>query len=119
MEPSTGQSYSRDPRSTAKRAEEYLKFTGIGDTVYIGPEPEFFVFDDVRFKVDYSGAMYQLDDIEGPYNSDKIYPEGNMGHRPRVKWVFPCGTGGFRLRSARRNGYHSARNGRQHGQASP
>ncbi|GGO05832.1 glutamine synthetase [Iodidimonas muriae] len=85
LEPSTGQPYGRDPRSTAKRAEEYLKFTGIGDTVYIGPEPEFFVFDDVRFKVDYSGAMYQLDDIEGPYNSDKIYPEGNMGHRPRVK----------------------------------
>jgi len=85
LEPDTGQPYARDPRSTAKRAEEYLKFTGIGDTAFFGPEPEFFVFDDVRFKVDYSGAMYALDDIEGPYNSDKAYPDGNPGHRPRIK----------------------------------
>ena len=85
LEPSTGQPYGRDPRSTAKRAEEYLKFSGIGDVAYFGPEPEFFVFDDVRFSVGYSGAMYALDDIEGPYNSGKIYPDGNMGHRPRIK----------------------------------
>ncbi|GHF28789.1 glutamine synthetase [Kordiimonas sediminis] len=85
LEPSTGQDYARDPRSTAKRAEEYLKFTGIGETAYFGPEPEFFMFDDVRFKVDYSGAMYQLDDIEGPYNTAKTYEGGNFAHRPRAK----------------------------------
>lgn len=85
LEPSTGQPYGRDPRSTAKKAEAYLKFTGIGDTAYFGPEPEFFVFDDVKFKVGYQGAMYQIDDVEGPYNSDKNYEGGNYGHRPRVK----------------------------------
>lgn len=85
LEPATGQGYDRDPRSTAKRAEEYLKFTGIGDTAFFGPEPEFFVFDDVKFRVDYDGASYQLDDIEGPYNTDRHYEEGNTGHRPRVK----------------------------------
>ncbi len=85
LEPSTGQPYGRDPRSTAKKAEAYLKFTGIGDTAYFGPEPEFFVFDDVKFKVGYQGAMFQIDDVEGPYNSDKNYEGGNYGHRPRVK----------------------------------
>ena len=84
-EPSTGQSYGRDPRSIAKRAEEYLKFTGIGDTAFIGPEPEFFMFDDVRFHVGYNGASYEIDDIEGPYNSNRKYEEGNYGHRPGVK----------------------------------
>ena len=85
LEPSTGQPYGRDPRSTAKKAEAYLKFTGIGDTAFFGPEPEFFVFDDVKFKVDYQGAMFQIDDVEGPYNSGKTYEGGNYGHRPRVK----------------------------------
>ena len=84
-EPSTGQSYGRDPRSTAKRAEEYLKFTGIGDTAFFGPEPEFFMFDDVKFNVGYNGASYSIDDIEGPYNSGKSYDEGNYGHRPGIK----------------------------------
>jgi len=85
LEPATGQGYGRDPRSTAKRAESYLKFTGIGDTAYFGPEPEFFVFDDVKFGSSYNGASYQIDDVEGPYNSNKSYEEGNYGHRPRVK----------------------------------
>lgn len=85
LEPSTGQPYGRDPRSTAKKAEAYLKFTGIGDTAFFGPEPEFFVFDDVKFNVGYQGAMYQIDDVEGPYNSAKNYEGGNYGHRPRVK----------------------------------
>jgi len=84
-EPSTGEGYNRCPRSTAAAAQEYLKFTGIGDTAYFGPEPEFFVFDDVRFGVGYDGAFYKLDDIEGPYNSGKEYEEGNYAHRPRAK----------------------------------
>jgi glutamine synthetase len=85
IEPSTGEMYGRDPRSTAKRAEAYLQQTGIGDTAYFGPEAEFFVFDDVKFHVGYSGASYSLDDIELPQNSGRAYDEGNMGHRPRVK----------------------------------
>ncbi len=85
LDPATGQAYGRDPRSTAKKAEEYLKFSGLGDTAYFGPEPEFFMFDDVRFKNSYSGAMYEIDDIEGPYNTAKSYEGGNTGHRPRVK----------------------------------
>jgi len=84
-EPATGQGYARDPRSTAKRAEDYLKFTGIGDTAFFGPEPEFFVFDDVKFKSNYQGAMYEISDVEGPYNSAHSFEEGNYGHRPRVK----------------------------------
>jgi glutamine synthetase len=85
VEPSTGQLYDRCPRATAKRAEAYLKQSKIGDTAYIGPEAEFFVFDDVKFNVGYNGAMYSLDDIEGPYNSGRSYEEGNFAHRPRVK----------------------------------
>ena len=84
-EPGTGQAYSRDPRSTAKRAEAYLGSTGIGDTAYFGPEAEFFVFDDVRYKVTMNGAGYEIDSEEGPYNSFTKYPDGNTGHRPGIK----------------------------------
>ncbi|HTG38203.1 type I glutamate--ammonia ligase [Sphingomonas sp.] len=85
VEPSTGELYARDPRSTAKRAESYVKTTGIGDTVYVGPEAEFFMFDDVRFENTYSSSYYKIDDIELPGNSSKEYEGGNMGHRPRAK----------------------------------
>lgn len=85
IEPSTGQPYSRDPRSTAKRAEAYLNYTGIGDTAYFGPELEFFVFDDVRFDVGMNGSFYALDSEESPANSGRVYEMNNMGHRPRVK----------------------------------
>jgi glutamine synthetase len=85
VEPGTGELYSRDPRSTAKRAEAYLKTTGIGDTVYIGPEAEFFMFDDVRFENNYSTSYYKIDDIELPGNTGREYEGGNMGHRPRAK----------------------------------
>jgi glutamine synthetase len=85
VEPSTGQLYDRDPRSTAKRAEAYLKGTGIGDTAYVGPEAEFFVFDDVRFGQTYSSGYYHLDDIELPTNTGTKYEAGNLGHRPRAK----------------------------------
>jgi glutamine synthetase len=84
-EPSTGQRYVRDPRGTAKKAEEYLKSTGIGDAAYFGPEAEFFIFDNVKFGTGSNYGIYQLDSIEGPGASLKDYPEGNMGHRPAVK----------------------------------
>ena len=84
-EPSTGQAYSRDPRSVAKRAEAYLTSTGVGDTAYFGPEAEFFVFDDARFKVSMNHTFYEIDSEEGPYASDRHFPEGNSGHRPGVK----------------------------------
>jgi glutamine synthetase len=85
VEPSTGQPYNRDPRSLAKRAQAYLASTGVGDTAYFGPEAEFFVFDDVRYKVAMNTCSYELDSDEGPYVSGKIMPEGNVGHRPPVK----------------------------------
>ena len=84
-EPRTGEHYGRGPRGVAKRAEEYLIETGIGDTAYFGPEAEFFVFDSVRFRVEQNRAFYEIDSKEGPYNSDKEYDEGNLGHRPRAK----------------------------------
>ncbi len=84
-EPSTMTGYERDPRSLAKRAEEYLKSTGIADTAYFGPENEFFVFDDVRYEVGMRSMSYAIDSIEAAWNSNKAYDEGNMGHRPGVK----------------------------------
>jgi glutamine synthetase len=85
VEPSTGELYARDPRSTAKRAEAYLQSTGIGDTVYVGPEAEFFLFDDVRFENSYATSYYKIDDIELPTNSGREYEGGNLAHRPRAK----------------------------------
>jgi glutamine synthetase len=85
LEPTTGQAYSRDPRSTAKRAEAYLKSSGIGDTAFFGPELEFFVFDDVRFNVSMNSTFYSIDEMEGPYNAGRGFDRGNIGHRPAVK----------------------------------
>jgi glutamine synthetase len=85
LEPLTGQNYSRDPRSIAKNAEAYLKSTGIADTMFVGPEAEFFVFDDVRFDVRMNGAFYEFTSEEGPYVSGDKMDEGNTGHRPPIK----------------------------------
>ncbi len=85
VEPSTMQGYERDPRSVAKRAEAYLKSTGIADTAYFGPEPEFFIFDDVRWSADMSGCFVKIDSQEAGWNSEKVFPDGNIGHRPGVK----------------------------------
>ena len=85
IEPATMQGYERDPRSIAKRAEAYLKSTGIADTAYFGPEAEFFVFDDVRWDVEMSGAFYEVDSQEAAWNTGRIHEEGNIGHRPGVK----------------------------------
>ena len=78
-------SYERDPRGIAKKAEVYLKSTGVGDKAYFGPEPEFFVFDDVHYKNDMNETSFKIDSIEGPYNTGKKYENGNMGHRPGIK----------------------------------
>ncbi len=85
LEPSTMQGYERDPRSVAKRAEAYLASTGIADVAYFGPEPEFFVLDDVRWSVDMSGSMVKVDSEEAEWNSERVYEDGNIGHRPGVK----------------------------------
>ncbi len=85
VEPSTGELYARDPRSTAKRAEAYVKASGAGDTVYVGPEAEFFMFDDVKFENGYHTSSFKIDDIELPTNTGTHYEGGNLGHRPRAK----------------------------------
>ena len=84
-DPATGKPYTRDPRSIAKAAEAYLKKSGVGDTAYFGPEAEFFIFDDVKIDVKMNKVSYEIDSIEGPYNSGRDYPQGNTGHRPGVK----------------------------------
>ncbi len=85
IEPTTMQGYERDPRSLAKRAENYMKSTGVGDTAYFGPENEFFIFDDVRWGSDISGSFCKVDSQEAGWNSEKVYQDGNLGHRPSLK----------------------------------
>ncbi len=85
VEPTTMQGYNRDPRSIAERAEEYMRSTGIADSVLFGPEPEFFVFDDVKWHADISGAGYSINSEEAAWSSSSHYDEGNTGHRPGVK----------------------------------
>jgi len=85
IEPMTMQGYDRDPRTIAKRAEAYLKSTGIADVAYFGPEAEFFVFDDVRWDVEMNGAFYEIDSTEASWNTGRLYDERNLGHRPGVK----------------------------------
>ena len=85
LEPHTMTGYDRDPRSVANRAQEYLKSTGVGDTAYFGPEPEFFIFDDVRFGTEMKGSFYSIDAEEASWNSATKYDDGNTGHRPGVK----------------------------------
>ena len=84
-DPTSMQAYIKDPRSIAKRAEEYLKSSGIGDSVFFGPEPEFFLFDDIKFWQNMSGNGYRIDEQEAAWNSDAELPGGNTGHRPTVK----------------------------------
>jgi glutamine synthetase len=84
-EPTTGDHYGRDPRAVALRAEQYLRDTGIAETVNFGQEFEFFIFDDVRWSLDMSGVSYSVDSNEAAWNSNKEIPGGNMGHRPSIK----------------------------------
>ncbi len=85
IEPTTGQGYDRDPRSIARRAEAYLQSTGLGDTAFFGPEPEFFIFDEVKWDIDMSGARHTIYAEEAAWSTAKDYEAGNTGHRPRVK----------------------------------
>ena len=85
VEPSDGKGYDRCPRSIAKRAEAYLKSTGIGDTAYFGPEPEFFIFDSVTWHADMSGASVKIESEEAAWASSEKFEGGNIGHRPGIK----------------------------------
>jgi glutamine synthetase len=85
VEPDTGEPYSRDPRSTAEKAEAYLKSSGVGDVSYWGPEAEFFLFDDVRFSNKPNKVSFQIDAADAAWNTDAEFEAGNMGHRPGVK----------------------------------
>ncbi len=85
LDPVSGEGYNRDPRMTAKRAEAYLQSGGFGDAIMVGPEAEFFIFDDVRFSTDPYNMGFSVDQIELPSNTGSEYEAGNMGHRPRTK----------------------------------
>ncbi len=85
FEPTTMQGYNRDPRSIATRAEDYMKSTGIADNVLFGPEPEFFVFDDIKWGASISGAFYKISSEEAAWATEHDFTDGNMGHRPGVK----------------------------------
>jgi glutamine synthetase len=85
VEPATMQGYDRCPRSLAKRALAYLQSSGVADTAFFGPENEFFIFDDIRWGADISGCFYKIDSEEAGWNTEKVYPDGNMGHRPGIK----------------------------------
>lgn len=85
VEPDTGEAYERDPRGTAEKAEAYLKSSGIGDVAYMGPEAEFFLFDDVRYSNTINKVSYEVDATDGSWNTDAEFEMGNMGHRPGLK----------------------------------
>lgn len=94
LEPTTGKGYERDPRSCARRAEAYLKSTGIGDTAYFGPEPEFFIFDSVAWDLKAGHSFFKIGSEEAPWSSGLDLEGGNLGHRNRMKGGYfpvpPC-----------------------------
>ena len=93
VDPFTDEPYSRDPRTVASKAEEYLKSTGIADTAFFAAEAEFYIFDDVRFKTSVNSGFYSIDSAEAVWNTDRDEPEfgGNQGYKTRLKGgYFPC-----------------------------
>ena len=120
LDPASGQPYNRDPRGIAKKAEAYLKSTGIGDAIFVGPEAEFFVFDDVRFSSDPYNSGFHIDSIELPTNSDTTYEGGNLGHRDSHQGrLFPGSAAGFGAGHARRNARGDGADGRGGREAPP
>ncbi len=85
VEPDTGEPYDRDPRGTAQKAEAYLIASGVGDKAYMGPEAEFFIFDDVRYAITINKVSFQIDALDASWNTDTVYEMGNSGHRPGLK----------------------------------
>jgi glutamine synthetase len=85
IEPTSGKPYECDPRYVSKSAENYLKKSGLGDVAYFGPEAEFFIFEDVQISMNMNEVGFRVDSVEGPYNAGRVYPDGNMGHRPGLK----------------------------------
>ena len=85
VEPDTGEAYERDPRGTAEKAEAYLKSSGVGDVAYMGPEAEFFLFDNVKFSNEMNKVSFEVDALDAAWNTDTDYEMGNTGHRPGVK----------------------------------
>ena len=118
-DPVTGERYSRDPRYVAQKAQEHLFATGVADTAYFGPEPEFFIFDDVRFETTPNGAMYRVDSVEGQWNTGA--DEGpNLGYKPRTKeGYFPAPADGPLHGPALRHGRRAPRGGHRHRAAPP
>jgi glutamine synthetase len=90
IEPSDGKAYDRDPRSIAKRAEAFLKASGLGDTAYFGPEPEFFIFDGIRWANEPGRVMVEIDEYEAPWNTGTKLEGGNRGHRPTKTCAPKC-----------------------------
>ena len=97
VDPSDGKPYERDPRSLAKRAEAYMKASGLGDTAYFGPEPEFFVFDSVRWGNDMSGCFSKIESEEAAWNTGKEYEHGNIGLPARGQGRLLPGAAGRQL----------------------
>ena len=85
VEPDTGEAYERDPRGTAEKAEAYLKSSGVGDVAYMGPEAEFFLFDNVRFSNEMNKVSFEVDALDASWNTNTDYEMGNTGHRPGIK----------------------------------
>ena len=108
VDPVTHEKYSRDPRHIAKKAEAFLKKTGVADTCYIGPELEFFIFDEVRFEQNQHTGMYRIDSVEGAWNSAR-FEEPNLGYKPSFKGgYFPVSPDRHVSRPARRDGLRDA-----------
>ncbi len=120
LDPATGQPYNRDPRGIAKKAEAYLKSTGVGDAAYFGPEAEFFVFDDVRFKADPYNTGFTIDSVELPINTDtRLRGRQPRPPHPHQGRLFPGSAAGFGAGHAQRDAHGDGADGRSDREAPP